>query len=98
MQCKQDAILVKRMMFLVLASRVCYLCYSQSSFKSKFLCVLNKFKSDGGLTRCYVLQVCNTSRTGFDMKKWVDRIIEFEIDSGKFYLLSNSKGKKEGNF
>ena len=61
-------------------------------------CVLpmyGRFKSDGGLTRCYVLRVCNTSRTGFDMKRWVDRIMNFESDSGNFYLLSNAKGEKD---
>ena len=61
-------------------------------------CVLplyGTFKNDAGMAKCYLLRVCNVSRTGFDLKKWVDRVISFEKDSRSLYLLANKKGVKD---
>lgn len=54
-----------------------------------------RFKNDGGLTRCYVFRICNVSRTGLDMKKWTDRLMELEKENKSQFLLSSELGKKE---
>ena len=57
--------------------------------------IYGTFKNDADVAKCYLLRVCNVSRMGFDMKKWVDRVISYERNENNLYLLSNEKGVKD---
>ena len=61
-------------------------------------CVLplyGRFKNDGGIARCYLFRIVCISKSGLDMKKWVDRAIELEKDGKNKFLFSTMNGKKE---
>ena len=61
-------------------------------------CVLplyGRFKNEGNVPRCHLFRVCKRSKSGFDMEKWVLRVIQHERNSRTLYLFSTADGKKE---
>lgn len=61
-------------------------------------CVLplyGRFKNDSNIPRCYLFRICKISKSGFNMERWVLRIIEEEKDSKNVFLFSDKSGKKE---
>ena len=61
-------------------------------------CVLplyGNFKNDGGIARCYLFRIVSHSKTGFDMEKWVRRVMEQERFSKTVFLFASSNGKRE---
>lgn len=71
------------------------------SLKSKVPhCVLplyGRFKNEGNIPRCHLFRVCKRSKSGFDMEKWVLRVIKEEKSSKSLYLFSDSSGNKESS-
>jgi hypothetical protein len=60
-------------------------------------CVLplfGRFKNDKGVARCYLFRIVCKSKSGLDMKTWVDRVVEFERTSTTMYLFADKKGNK----
>ena len=44
-------------------------------------CVLplyGNFKNNSGIVRCYLFRIALVSKTGFDMRKWVQRVMDLE--------------------
>ena len=61
-------------------------------------CVLplyGNFKNDNGIARCYLFRITLESKTGFNMRKWVERAIEMERNSLTTFLFASAKGKRD---
>ena len=61
-------------------------------------CVLplyGNFKNDRGIARCYLFRIVCRSKSGFDMRKWVNRAIKYETKSKTAFLFAHPDGKKE---
>ena len=61
-------------------------------------CVLplySNFKNDNGIARCYLFRIVLESKTGFNMKKWVERAMDLEKDSRTTFLFASMYGKKD---
>ncbi len=61
-------------------------------------CVLplyGNFKGDGNVPRCYLFRIATITRTGFNMKRWVERSMEEERGSETMFLFADRNGKKE---
>jgi len=61
-------------------------------------CVLplyGRFKNDRGIPRCYLFRICKRSKSGFDMERWVLRVIKHESNSSNMFLFSDELGRKE---
>jgi hypothetical protein len=61
-------------------------------------CVLplyGRFKGEGGVARCFVLRISCKTKNGFDMQRWVDRVVDSEHGSSNMYLFSDERGRKE---
>jgi hypothetical protein len=72
---------------------------NEESMKSRTPhCVLplyGNFKNDHGVARCYLFRIVCKSKTGFNMKKWVTRAMQYEKSSRTAYLFAHADGKKE---
>ena len=61
-------------------------------------CVLplyGNFKNDNGIARCYLFRITMQSKSGFDMRKWVQRGIEHERYSHTVFLFASVSGRRE---
>ena len=61
-------------------------------------CVLplyRNFKNDNGIARCYLFRIAMTSKSGFNMEKWVRRAMEQEQGSLTKFLFAAGTGRKE---
>ena len=61
-------------------------------------CVLplyGRFKSEGGIARCFMMRVVCKSKHGLNMRLWVERVIEHEKSSTSLYLFTDAQGRKE---
>ena len=61
-------------------------------------CVLplyGNFKNDGGIARCYLFRIVCHTKTGFNMEKWVRRVLELEKGSRTAFLFAFPNGRKE---
>ena len=61
-------------------------------------CVLplyGNFKNDNGMARCYLFRITKNSKTGFNMERWVRRVIEMEGSSRTTFLFASPNGRKE---
>ena len=61
-------------------------------------CVLplyGNFKNDRGISRCYLFRIVCQSKSGFDMEKWVRRVMEYEGRSRTAFLFASENGKRE---
>ena len=63
--------------------------------KHVVLPLFGAFKGEGGVRRCFIIRVVNQTKSGLDMKLWVDRVILYESQSRTRYLFSNVAGRKE---
>ena len=61
-------------------------------------CVLplyGNFKNDNGIARCYLFRITLMSKTGFNMKKWVERAMIAEKNSRTTFLFASATGKRD---
>ena len=61
-------------------------------------CVLplyGNFKNDNGISRCYLFRITKLSKSGFNMRKWVERTSELERGSRTIFLFASGTGKRE---
>ena len=61
-------------------------------------CVLplyGRFKSEGGMARCFMLRIACKTKHGFNMRLWVERVMELEKAGTTLYLFSDAQGRKE---
>lgn len=61
-------------------------------------CVLplyGRFKNNSNIPRCYLFRICRRSKSGFDMEKWVLRVIKEEKSASNLFLFSDKLGRKE---
>lgn len=62
-------------------------------------CILplyGRFKTEKGVPRCFIFRIAQLTKSGFNMGKWINRIMEEEKQSGTVYLFANANGAKEG--
>lgn len=53
------------------------------------------FKGEGGRRRCFMLRVVNMTKSGLNMRMWVDRVVKYEQESNTVYLFADETGRKE---
>ena len=53
------------------------------------------FKNEQGVPHCFTLRISMVTKTGLNMKKWVERILEGEQSSNTMYVYANYSGVKE---
>ncbi len=53
------------------------------------------FKGERGVKRCFIMRIACRTRSGFDIRPWVARVLKHEKHSNTQYLFANSKGRKE---
>ena len=54
-----------------------------------------RFKGEGGVARCFVPRMSCKTKNGFDLVRWVDRVIAHEHASENMYLFTDNQGRKE---
>ena len=61
-------------------------------------CVLplyRRFKNERGIPRCFIFRIACKTKTGFDMERWVLRVLESEKSSLTKFLFASHDGRKE---
>lgn len=54
-----------------------------------------RFKGEQGVPRCFLLRLADITKSGFNFRIWVDRVLEHEKDNKNMYLFSTASGRKE---